>query len=57
MRLTITAKLTDEEGKEGNCEWLKDKFGVSWQVVPTILPSLKIRAHDADPYEKCKIRY
>ena len=30
-------KLT-EEGEEGPCGWLKDKFGVSWQVIPTILP-------------------
>jgi predicted 3-demethylubiquinone-9 3-methyltransferase (glyoxalase superfamily) len=22
------------------CGWLKDKFGLSWQVVPTILPEL-----------------
>lgn len=33
-------KLTSEGGKEGNCGWLKDKYGVSWQVVPTILPKL-----------------
>ncbi len=33
------AKLT-EDGSEGQCGWLKDKFGVSWQIVPTILAEL-----------------
>ena len=31
------AKLT-EGGEEGPCGWLKDKFGVSWQITPAILP-------------------
>lgn len=31
-------KLT-EGGEEGPCGWLKDKFGVSWQIVPSILPA------------------
>ena len=29
-----------EGGQEQQCGWLKDKFGLSWQVVPTELPSL-----------------
>ena len=32
-------KLT-EGGQESQCGWLKDKFGLSWQVVPTMLSKL-----------------
>jgi len=33
-------KLTADGGSESQCGWLKDKFGLSWQIVPSILPSL-----------------
>ncbi len=35
-----------EGGEEGQCGWLKDKFGLSWQIVPDALPEL---LQDADP--------
>lgn len=29
-----------EGGEESMCGWLKDKYGLSWQIVPTVLPQL-----------------
>ena len=33
-------KLTEEGGQESMCGWLKDKFGVSWQIVPSNIGKL-----------------
>jgi len=29
-----------EGGEKGRCGWLRDKFGLSWQIIPSILPEL-----------------
>jgi predicted 3-demethylubiquinone-9 3-methyltransferase (glyoxalase superfamily) len=38
-------KLMADGGQESQCGWLKDKFGVSWQITPTILIDM---LHDKD---------
>jgi predicted 3-demethylubiquinone-9 3-methyltransferase (glyoxalase superfamily) len=35
----LWAKLTDG-GAESQCGWLVDRFGLSWQIIPSILPKL-----------------
>lgn len=45
----LWGKLT-AGGEEGQCGWLKDKFGLSWQIVPTALGQM---LGDPDP-EKSK---
>lgn len=32
--------LTANGGSPGQCGWLKDRFGLSWQIVPKVLPEL-----------------
>jgi predicted 3-demethylubiquinone-9 3-methyltransferase (glyoxalase superfamily) len=38
--------LVQDGGEAGQCGWLKDRWGLSWQVVPTVLPEL---LGDPDP--------
>jgi predicted 3-demethylubiquinone-9 3-methyltransferase (glyoxalase superfamily) len=39
-------KLTADGGKEVQCGWLKDKFGLSWQIAPRVLGKMM---SDKDP--------
>lgn len=45
-------KLTSDGGQEQPCGWCKDKFGLSWQIVPSIL--VKLLA-DKDPGKSMKV--
>ncbi len=39
-------------GEEGPCGWLKDKFGLSWQIVPTALGKMM---QDKDPKKSKRV--
>lgn len=39
-------------GAESQCGWLKDKFGLSWQIVPGVLPEL---LSDPDPAKSGRV--
>jgi predicted 3-demethylubiquinone-9 3-methyltransferase (glyoxalase superfamily) len=37
---TLWSKLTANGGEESMCGWLKDKYGLSWQIIPNTLVAL-----------------
>jgi predicted 3-demethylubiquinone-9 3-methyltransferase (glyoxalase superfamily) len=41
-----------EGGEEGPCGWLKDRYGLSWQVVPKVLPDMLM---DPDPEKSGRV--
>ena len=45
-------KLTADGGQPGHSAWLKDRFGVSWQIVPTVLMEL---LNDPDPQKSQRV--
>jgi predicted 3-demethylubiquinone-9 3-methyltransferase (glyoxalase superfamily) len=47
----LWSKLT-AGGQESQCGWLKDRYGLSWQIVPSALPQL---LQDADPAKSARV--
>lgn len=45
-------KLTADGGQESRCGWLKDKFGLSWQIIPNLLGELM---NDRDPIKAGRV--
>jgi predicted 3-demethylubiquinone-9 3-methyltransferase (glyoxalase superfamily) len=41
-----------EGGEQGPCGWLKDRYGLSWQVVPTVLAEM---LQDEDPVKRERV--
>jgi predicted 3-demethylubiquinone-9 3-methyltransferase (glyoxalase superfamily) len=41
-----------EGGREDQCGWLQDRFGLSWQIIPSILPKL---LGDKDPKKSASV--
>jgi predicted 3-demethylubiquinone-9 3-methyltransferase (glyoxalase superfamily) len=46
------SRLTADGGQPGPCGWLKDRFGLSWQIVPNALPRL---LSDTDPAKSKRV--
>ena len=46
-------KLISGGGAESQCGWLKDKFGLSWQIIPSVLMELM---GDPDPVKAGRVR-
>lgn len=47
----LWSTLTADGGSESMCGWLKDKFGVSWQIVPRIMDEIDQKANP-DGYDR-----
>ncbi len=48
----LWARLTADGGQPSQCGWLKDKFGLSWQIVPNALGSM---LGDKDPAKASRV--
>jgi predicted 3-demethylubiquinone-9 3-methyltransferase (glyoxalase superfamily) len=45
-------RLTSDGGQEGMCGWLKDRYGLSWQIVPAEMDAM---LHEKDPVKLSRV--
>lgn len=48
----INAKLIADGGEQSMCGWVKDKYGLSWQVTPAVMWKMH---HDPDPAKRSRM--
>ena len=48
----LWAKLITDGGEESQCGWLKDRYGLSWQIIPSALGEMM---SDPDPAKSTKV--
>ena len=48
----LWARLTADGGEESRCGWLKDKYGLWWQIIPTALIQMM---GDSDPVKAKRV--
>jgi predicted 3-demethylubiquinone-9 3-methyltransferase (glyoxalase superfamily) len=50
----LWSKLTANGGQESQCGWLKDKYGLSWQIIPKVLGEM---LSDTDPAKAGRVMH